>query len=158
VIEMAQSSQHYSQQSSTDAFVYKTLFSVSGISSNKHFEIIGNLLANKNRIDQIFTMPDTKCLQIENQNGEFISVINKNDILHLSSDSHDTNFNMIIEKIKNKEQLNALSLFFKSKNIVKDINSLINIEDNLCMAYTISNIKFYASRVNNYYVFSGVKP
>lgn len=72
----------YNEDFKKNKFLYDTLLSVSNISTNRQFNIIGNLLANEVKISKLLKMPDTNCLQIEDRFGEYISIINKNNMIH----------------------------------------------------------------------------
>lgn len=139
-------------------FLYATLLSVQEIKYNKQFNIIGNLLDNQLKINNILSMPENKCLQIESSDGFFINIISKNNILHMSAEEKNMDFKMIIEKVLNKSQLNAFATFFKSPLIIREINSLLELPVNNLITYTIEGVDIYAFKQNDYFVFSGVKP
>ena len=148
----------YNEDFKKNKFLYDTLLSVSNISTNRQFNIIGNLLANEVKISKLLKMPDTNCLQIEDRFGEYISIINKNNMIHLSSDNEDVSFKMIIEKVKDKRQLQTFSDFFKDPKIISFINDLIKIKNSNYMTYTIKSYKIYALLRGDYFVFTGEEP
>lgn len=132
-----------------------------GLLYSGHFDLVSHILKNKAHLEKLGNMRVGDLLGTH-LDGYSLSIKRSpkgHYVVEPNDDKKRGNYIVQIVDIDDYEKLNYLGTLLEARNVIENINSIIELAENMQLMFTSSifNITIYACRKDNLIIFSGKK-